>query len=74
MNKFGKGAGLYHITIRAADIAAREIVLVVRRGEDDDRDRGEAGIGSEPFQEVAAILAAEVQVQKNEGREGVRVA
>ena len=69
MYKFGKGAGLYHITIRAAGVTAREVVLVVRRGEDDDRDRGEAGIGSEPFQKVAAVLAAEVQVQENKGRE-----
>ena len=69
MNKFGKGAGLYHITIRAAGVTAREVVLVVRRGEDDDRDRGEAGIGTESFQEVAPVLAAEVQVQENKGRE-----
>lgn len=69
MNKFGKGAGLYHITIRAAGVTVREVVLVVRRGEDDDRDRGEAGIGTESFQKVAAVLAAEVQVQENKGRE-----
>lgn len=69
MNKFDKGAGLYHITIRAAGVASSEIVLVVRRGEDDDRDRGEARIGSEPFQKVAAVLPAEMQVQENKGRE-----
>lgn len=67
MNKFGKGAGLYHITIRAAGVTAREVGLVIRRGEDDDRDRGEAGIGTESFQKVAAVLAAEIQIQEDEG-------
>ena len=49
LNEFGKGAWFYHITVRAAGITTSEIALVVRRGEDDDGDRGEAGIGSEAF-------------------------
>jgi hypothetical protein len=69
VNEFGKGARFYHITVRAAGIAASEIGLVVRGGEDDDGDCREAGIGSEPFQQVAAVLAAEMQVQENEGGE-----
>jgi len=60
VNEVGKDAGLYHVTVRAAGIAASEVLLVVRRGEDDDGDCSEAGIGPEPSQEVAAILAAEV--------------
>jgi hypothetical protein len=72
LNEFGEGPRFYHITVGAARIAASEVVLVVGGGEDDDGDRGEAGIGSEPLQEVAAVLAAEVQVQQNEGRRGNR--
>ena len=73
MNKFGKGAGLYHVTVRATGVTAREIILVVRRGEDDDRDRGEAGIGSEPFQKVAAILAVEMQIEEDQSGKRVMV-
>ena len=72
MNEFLEGSGFHDITVRAAGIAARQVGLVIRRGEDDDGDRGEVGIGPEAFQEVAAVLAAEVQVQKNEGGEGLR--
>ena len=74
MNQFVERARFYHITIRAARIAASEVVLVVGGGKDNGGDRREAGIRSEPFQEVAAILAAEVQIQQNKRGEGVREA
>ena len=64
--EFGEGARFYHITVRAARIAACEIVLVVGGGKDDDGDRGEAGIGSEPLQEVAAVLATEIQIEQDQ--------
>jgi hypothetical protein len=62
VNEFVEGAWFYHITVRAAAIAVSEIGGIVRGGEDDDGDRGKSGIGPEPFQEVAAVLAAEIQV------------
>lgn len=68
LNEFGKGAWFYHITVRAARITAGEVLLVIGGGEDDDGERGKSRIGSELFQEVAAILAAEIKIQKNDGR------
>ena len=74
LNEFGKDPWFYHITVRAARITAGEVLLVVGGGEDDGGDRLKSGIGSEPPQKVAAVLAAEVQIQENEGGEGVRAA
>lgn len=74
LNEFGKDAWFYHITVRAAHITASEVGWIVGGGEDDGGDRLKSGIGSEPPQKVAAVLAAEVQIQENEGGEGVRAA
>ncbi|MDP1946530.1 MAG: hypothetical protein Q8L77_03435 [Nitrospirota bacterium] len=74
LNEFGKDPWFYHITVRAARITAGEVMLVVRGGEDNSGDRGKSGVGSESLQEVAAVLAAEIQIQENEGGEGVREA
>ena len=60
LNEFGKDPWFYHITVRAARITSSEVVLVVGGGEDYDGDRCKSGIGSEPLQEVAAVLAAEI--------------
>ena len=65
MNEFVEGSWFHHIAVRAAGIAARQVGLVVGRGEDDDGDCGEAGIGPEPLQKVAAILAAELQIEED---------
>ena len=69
-----KRAGFHDIPVRAAGIAAREIGRIVGGGEDDDRDCGEAGIGTESLQEVAAILAVEMKVEKNKRGQGRRAA
>ena len=60
--EFGEGARFYHITVRAARIAACEIVLVVGGGKDNGGDRREAENGSEPLQEVATVLAAALNI------------
>ena len=73
MNEFVEGSGFHHITVRAAGIASHQVGLVVRRGEDDDGDRGEAGIGSETFQEVAAIPSAKLKIKKDQSGERVVV-
>jgi hypothetical protein len=65
VNEFVEGVGFHHITVRAAGIAVGQVGLVVRRGEDDDGDRGEAGIGPETFQEVAAIPSAKLKIKKD---------
>jgi hypothetical protein len=67
LNEFGKGAWFYHITVRAARITAGEVGLVVGGGKDDGGDRREARVGSEPFQKVAAVLAAKIKIQENQG-------
>jgi hypothetical protein len=65
VNEFVVGAGLHHITVRAAGIAVHQVGLVVRRGEDDDRDCSEAGIGPESNQKVAAISSAELKIEED---------
>ena len=66
LNEFGKGAWFYHITVRAARITAGEVGWIVGGGKDDGGDRREAGIGSEPLQEVTAVLAAEIQIEQDQ--------
>jgi hypothetical protein len=66
VNEFGKGAGLHDIAVCAAGIAVRQVGLVVRRGEDDDGDCSEAGIGPESNQKVAAIPSAELEIEEDE--------
>jgi len=66
LNEFGKDPWFYHITVRAARITSSEVMLVVGGGEDDDGDRGKSGIGSEPLQEVAAVLAAEISIEQDQ--------
>lgn len=66
VNEFVVGAGLHDIAVRPVGIAARQVGLVVRRGEDDDRDRRKAGIGPESNQKVAAIPSAELEIEENE--------
>jgi hypothetical protein len=65
VNEFVEGSRFHHITVRAAGIAACHVGLVVRRGEDDDGDHGEAGIGPEPLQKVAAIPSAKLKIKKD---------
>lgn len=74
LNEFGKGAGFYDIAIGSAGITASDILLVIRCAEDDNRDGGKPRVSPEPFQKIAAVLAAKVKVQKNERRERGRVA
>jgi hypothetical protein len=66
VNKCIEAARFYHITVGSAAIGISKIVRVVRRGEDDDGERGKPGIGSEPFQQVAAVLAAEIQIKQDQ--------
>ena len=70
MNEFVEGSWFHHITVRAAGIAARQVGLVVRRGEDDDGDRSEASIGPEPLQKVAAIPSAKLEIEEDKGGRG----
>jgi hypothetical protein len=65
VNEFLEGSGFHDIAVRAAGIAARQVGLVVRCGEDDDGDRGEAGIGPESNQKVAAIPSAELEIEED---------
>jgi len=67
LNEFGKDPWFYHITVRAARITSSEVMLVVGGGEDDGGDRREAGVGSEPLQKVAAVLAAQIKIEENQG-------
>lgn len=67
VNEFVVGAGLYDIAVRAVGIAARQVGLVVRCGEDDDRDRSETGIGPESNQKVTAIPSAELEIEEDKG-------
>jgi hypothetical protein len=69
LNEFGKGPWFYHITVGAARITASDIGWIVGGGEDNGGERGKSCIGSEPFQKVAVVLAAKVQIQENEGGE-----
>lgn len=70
LNEFGKRSRLHDIAVRTIGLTASEVMLVVRSGEDDDGDCGEARIGLEPFQQSATVLVAEVKVEKNKGRQG----
>ena len=69
LNEFGKDPWFYHITVRAARITPGDIGWIARGGKDDDGDRRKSGIGSEPLQKVAAVLAAKIQIEENEGGE-----
>jgi hypothetical protein len=60
-----KRTGFYDVTVCAAGIAACEIGRIVGRGEDDDGDRGEAGIGPESFQKIAAIPSPELEIEED---------
>jgi len=60
-----KRTGFHDITVCAAGIAACKIGRIVGRGEDDDGDRGEAGIGPESNQELAAIPSAELEIEED---------
>ncbi len=59
-DKFIEAAWFYHITARSAAIGIGKICRIVRRGENDDGERRKSGIGPEAFQQVAAVLAAEI--------------
>ncbi len=48
VNELVVGAWLYDIAVCPVGIAACQVSLVVRRGEDNHRDRSEASIGPEP--------------------------
>ena len=72
LNEFGKGAWFYHITVRAARITVGEVGLVVGGSKDDGGGRRKTGIGSEAFQEIAAVLAAQIKIEKNQGWRGNR--
>lgn len=65
MNEFLEGSWFHDIAVRAAGIAARQVDLVVRRGEDDDGDCSEAGIGPEVFQKIAAIPSTKLEIKKD---------
>lgn len=71
VNKFIEGAWFYHITVCAAAIGMSEIDRLVGGGKDEDGNCRKSGIGSEAFEQVAAVLTAEIQVQKNKRGEGV---
>ena len=73
LKEFSKCSRLHHIAIRPAGIAGSQVGLVVRRGEDDDGDRTEAGIGPEPFQKVAAIPSAKLEIEQNQSGDRVVV-
>ena len=68
-----KRTGFHDVTVCAAGIAACEIGRIVGGGEDDDGDRGEAGIGTEALQKVAAIQPAELEIKKDQSGERVMV-
>jgi hypothetical protein len=70
LNEFGKRSRLHDIAVRAVGLTASEVMLVVRSGEDDNGDRGEARIGPEPIQQGATVLAMKVQVQEDQRRQG----
>ncbi len=71
LNEFGKGSGLHDVAVCPVGLAASEVMLVVRGGEDDDRDCRKPRIGPKPLQDVASVLVAEVEVEKNQGGERV---
>ena len=60
LNEFGKGARFHDIAVRAGGMAAREVVLVIRSGKDDDGDSRKPCIGPELFQQITTVLAPEV--------------
>ncbi len=66
MNEFVVGARLHDIPIRAVGVTVRQVGLVVRRGEDDNRNCTEAGIGPESNQKVATIPSAELEIEEDQ--------
>ena len=73
MNEFVVGARLHDIPIRAVGVTVRQVGLVVRRGEDDNRNCTEAGIGPESDQKVATIPSAELEIEEDQSGERVVV-
>ena len=65
VNEFVVGAGLHDITVRPVSIATRQVGLVVRCSEDDDRDCSETGIGSDSNQKVTAVPSAELEIEQD---------
>jgi len=70
VDEFIVSAGLHDIAVRPVGIAARQVGLVVRRGEYDDRDCSETGIGPESNQKVTTIPSAQLEIKEDKGGRG----
>jgi hypothetical protein len=68
-NQFFEGPRLYRIAVCAVPIAGRQIRRIIRCGKDNDRDRSQAVIGSQPAEKLVTVLFLKMPIQQNDGGE-----